>query len=97
LTPWDDGGAGNNARARFKFSSEGKSCLSVVNNVSNGWDGEALRRWLAPNALARTLITRPAASASLNKSRFGQFSEAVCIAQVIPFAVSSSTPWRVYA
>jgi len=29
----------------------------VVDDASNGMDGEALRRWFAPNALARPLIT----------------------------------------
>jgi hypothetical protein len=70
----------------------------VVDDVSNGLDGEALRRWFAPNALARTLITMHSGEyGSLNKRRFGQFSESLCIAQIIPLAVSSSTPWRIYA
>ena len=40
-----------------KLASEGKPCLWVVDDVPNGLDGEDLRRWLAPNPLARTLIT----------------------------------------
>jgi tetratricopeptide (TPR) repeat protein len=40
-----------------KIASGGKPCLWVVDDVPNGLDGEALRRWFAPNALARTLIT----------------------------------------
>ena len=40
-----------------KIASEGKPCLWVVDDVPNGLDGEALRRWFAPHALARTLIT----------------------------------------
>ena len=53
---------------------------------------------LLPNALARTLITMHSGEyGSLNKRRFGQFSESLCIAQIIPLAVSSSTPWRIYA
>src|SRR5215472_18598727 len=66
---------GNDSRTRFKFSSEGKSCLWVVDDVSNGLEGEALRRWFAPNALARTLTTHSSEYGPLNKHRFGQFSE----------------------
>jgi tetratricopeptide repeat protein/TIR domain-containing protein len=40
-----------------KIGSEGKPCLWVVEDVPNGLDGEALRRWFAPHALARTLVT----------------------------------------
>src|SRR5580704_12973057 len=40
-----------------KIGSEGKPCLWVVDDVPNGLDGEALRRWFAPHALARTLLT----------------------------------------
>ncbi len=40
-----------------EIGSEGKSCLWVVDDVPNGLDGEALRRWFAPHALARTLVT----------------------------------------
>ncbi len=40
-----------------KIATENKSCLWVVDDVPNGLDGEALRRWFAPHALARTLIT----------------------------------------
>jgi hypothetical protein len=40
-----------------KIASENKPCLWVVDDVPNGLDGEALRRWFAPHALARTLIT----------------------------------------
>ena len=40
-----------------KIGSEGKPCLWVVDDVPNGLDGESLRRWFAPHALARTLIT----------------------------------------
>src|SRR6516162_9440461 len=40
-----------------KIGSEGKTCLWVVDDVPNGLDGEALRRWFAPHALARTLLT----------------------------------------
>ena len=40
-----------------KIESEGKPCLWVVDDVPNGLDGEALRRWFAPHALARTLVT----------------------------------------
>jgi hypothetical protein len=40
-----------------KIGSEGKICLWVVDDVPNGLDGEALRHWFAPHALARTLIT----------------------------------------
>jgi len=40
---------------------------------------------------------------SLNKHRFGDLAspaslgQSLCIAQIIPLAVSSSTPWRIYA
>ena len=40
-----------------KIATENKPCLWVVDDVPNGLDGEALRRWFAPHALARTLIT----------------------------------------
>jgi hypothetical protein len=40
-----------------KIASEGKPCLWVVDDVPNGLDGEALRRWFAPHGLARTLVT----------------------------------------
>jgi Flp pilus assembly protein TadD len=40
-----------------KLASAGKPCLWVVDDVPNGMNGEDLRRWLAPHALARTLIT----------------------------------------
>jgi tetratricopeptide (TPR) repeat protein len=40
-----------------KIGSVGKSCLWVVDDVPNGLDGEALRRWFAPHSLARTLLT----------------------------------------
>ena len=40
-----------------KIASAGKDCLWVVDDVPNGLDGEALRRWFAPHALARTLVT----------------------------------------
>ncbi len=40
-----------------KIASENKACLWVVDDVPNGLDGDALRRWFAPHALARTLIT----------------------------------------
>jgi hypothetical protein len=40
-----------------KIASENKDCLWVVDDMPNGLDGEALRRWFAPHALARTLIT----------------------------------------
>ena len=40
-----------------KIGSEGKPCLWVVDDVPNGLDGEALRRWFAPHTLARTLVT----------------------------------------
>src|SRR5208337_1246780 len=40
-----------------KIASEGEDCLWVVDDVPNGLDGEALRRWFAPHALARTLVT----------------------------------------
>jgi tetratricopeptide (TPR) repeat protein len=40
-----------------KIAGEGKDCLWVVDDVPNGLDGEALRRWFAPHPLARTLIT----------------------------------------
>ena len=40
-----------------KIASEGKPCLWVVDDVPNGLDGEALRRWFAPHALAQTLVT----------------------------------------
>src|SRR5215813_3949403 len=56
-------------RGRFKFS---------VDDISNGLGGEALRRWFAPNALARTLImTHSGEYGSLNKRCFGQFSESL--------------------
>ena len=35
----------------------GKGCLWVVDDVPNGLDGAALRRWFAPHRLARTLVT----------------------------------------
>ena len=40
-----------------KIASENKPCLWIVDDVPNGLDGEALRRWFAPHPLARTLIT----------------------------------------
>jgi len=40
-----------------KIGGEGKDCLWVVDDVPNGLDGEALRRWFAPHPLARTLVT----------------------------------------
>ncbi len=40
-----------------KMRSEGKSCLWVVDDVPSGLDGDALRAWFAPSAMARTLIT----------------------------------------
>src|SRR5271157_580632 len=40
-----------------KIAGEGKPCLWVVDDVPNGLDGEALRRWFAPHPLARTLVT----------------------------------------
>src|SRR5664280_645697 len=40
-----------------KIASENKDCLWVVDDMPNGLDGEALRRWFAPHSLARTLIT----------------------------------------
>ncbi len=40
-----------------KIGSEGKPCLWVVDDVPNGLNGDALRRWFAPHSLARTLIT----------------------------------------
>jgi tetratricopeptide (TPR) repeat protein len=42
---------------REKLEQRGKSCLWVVDDIPNGLDGEALRRWFAPHAVARTLIT----------------------------------------
>ena len=40
-----------------EMERRGKPCLWVVDDVPNGLDGEALRRWFAPHPLARTLIT----------------------------------------
>jgi Tetratricopeptide repeat/TIR domain len=40
-----------------KIASENKPCLWIVDDIPNGLDGDALRRWFAPHALARTLIT----------------------------------------
>ena len=40
-----------------KIANEGKPCLWVVDDIPNGLDGAALRRWFAPHALAHTLIT----------------------------------------
>src|SRR5208337_3682556 len=40
-----------------KIAIEGEVCLWVVDDVPNGLDGDALRRWLAPHTLARTLVT----------------------------------------
>ena len=40
-----------------KIESAGQPCLWVVDDVPNGLDGKALRRWFAPQALARTLVT----------------------------------------
>jgi len=40
-----------------EIERRGNSCLWVVDDVPNGLDGEALRRWFAPHPLARTLIT----------------------------------------
>jgi tetratricopeptide (TPR) repeat protein len=40
-----------------RIGSVGKPCLWVVDDVPNGLDGEALRHWFAPHALARTLLT----------------------------------------
>jgi tetratricopeptide (TPR) repeat protein len=42
---------------REKLEQRGKSCLWVVDDIPNGLDGEALRRWFAPHAIARTLVT----------------------------------------
>ncbi len=40
-----------------KIANKGKPCLWVVDDVPNGLDSDALRRWFAPHALARTLVT----------------------------------------
>jgi tetratricopeptide (TPR) repeat protein len=40
-----------------KVAAEGRSCLWVVDDVPDGLDGEGLRVWFAPHALARTLLT----------------------------------------
>lgn len=40
-----------------KIGAEGKFCLWVVDDLPEGLDGEALRVWFAPHALARTLLT----------------------------------------
>ena len=40
-----------------EIERRGKACLWVVDDVPNGLNGEALRGWFAPHALARTLIT----------------------------------------
>jgi hypothetical protein len=62
---------GNNSRT-IKSDNADKSCLRVVDDASNGLDGEALGRWFAPNALARTLITTHSGEyRSLNKHGFG--------------------------
>src|SRR5271157_5918588 len=45
------------AALRDEIGQRGKDCLWVVDDVPNGLDGEALRRWFAPHALARTLLT----------------------------------------
>jgi hypothetical protein len=40
-----------------EIERRGQACLWVVDDVPNGLDGEALRRWFAPHPLAHTLIT----------------------------------------
>jgi len=45
------------AALRDEIEQRGRPCLWVVDDVPNGLDGEALRRWFAPHALARTLLT----------------------------------------
>ncbi len=40
-----------------KIGGEGKRCLWVVDDAPSAMDPDALRRWFAPHALARTLIT----------------------------------------
>jgi tetratricopeptide (TPR) repeat protein len=40
-----------------EIERRGKDCLWVVDDVPNGLNGDALRGWFAPHALARTLIT----------------------------------------
>jgi tetratricopeptide (TPR) repeat protein len=39
------------------IAQHGQPCLWVVDDVPNGLNGDALRRWFAPHPLARTLIT----------------------------------------
>ena len=40
-----------------EIEHRGKPCLWVVDDVPGALDGQALRRWFAPHALARTLAT----------------------------------------
>ena len=40
-----------------EIERRGTRCLWLVDDVPNGLDGEALKRWFAPHPLARTLIT----------------------------------------
>jgi tetratricopeptide (TPR) repeat protein len=40
-----------------EIESVGKPCLWIVDDVPNGLNGEALRRWFAPHSLAKTLLT----------------------------------------
>ena len=40
-----------------KLGDQSRPCLWIVDDVPNGLDGEALRRWFAPHAVARTLIS----------------------------------------
>lgn len=55
----------------------GKPCLWVVDDVPNGLDAQMLRRWFAPNPIARTLIT--------TRSRaYGAFARAVDLSVLHP-------------
>ncbi len=40
-----------------KIAAEGKACLWIVDDLPSGLDGQTLRRWCAPHALAHTLVT----------------------------------------
>ncbi len=60
-----------------KIATENKPCLWIVDDVPNGLDVDALRRWFAPHALARTLIT--------TRSReYGSLAEGIDLSVLTP-------------
>ena len=65
------------AELQRAIEGRGKACLWVVDDVPNGLNGEALRGWFAPHALARTLIT--------TRSReYGSLAEGIDLSVLAP-------------